>query len=218
MKQHVILLHGLARSSRSMQRMAVALTRAGFSVDNYAYPSRELSVELLTEVVFNQLIERIPDCDRVHFVTHSLGGIILRYYLSQHALPKLGRVVMLAPPNHGSEVVDRMKHWWLFRWFNGPAGQQLGTDASGISHHLPDANFELGIIAGNRSVNGYLSTLLPKPNDGKVSVESTKLAGMAAHLILPVSHPFIMQNRQVCQQTIHFLQQGEFSEPHQMPG
>lgn len=210
MKQHVILLHGLARSSRSMNYLSRTLIRSGFSVDNYAYPSQKLSIEMLTEKVFDQLIQRIPNCDKVHFVTHSLGGIILRYYLSQHEIPKLGRVVMLAPPNQGSEVVDRMKHWPFFRWFNGPAGQQLGTDASGIPHHLPEANFELGIIAGSRSINYYLSTLLPKPNDGKVSVESTKLAGMSAHLILPVSHPFIMRNRQVCHQTIQFLQYGKF--------
>lgn len=211
MKQHVILLHGLARSSRSMNCLSRSLTRSGFSVDNCPYPSQKLSIEMLSEKVFEQLIERIPDCDKVHFVTHSLGGILLRYYLSQHQIPKLGRVVMLAPPNHGTEVVDRMKHWPLFRWFNGPAGQQLGTGDSGLPHYLPDANFELGIIAGNRSVNLYLSTLIPKPNDGKVSVDSTKLAGMSAHLILPVSHPFIMRNRQVCHQTIQFLQYGKFN-------
>jgi len=210
MKQHVILLHGLARTPRSMQKIAKAFKRAGFSVENWHYPSRKMSVESLSEAVFSELSKRIPECDKIHFVTHSLGGIILRYYLSQHTLAKLGRVVMLAPPNQGSEVVDELKRWPLFQWFNGPAGQQLGTDSKGIAKQLPSVAFELGIIAGNRSINCYLSTLLPKPNDGKVSVEATKLAGMKAHLIVPTSHSFIMRNKTVIEQTLVFIMNGQF--------
>lgn len=210
MTQHIILLHGLARTSRSMRKLAVALTQAGFSVDNCSYPSTRLTIEDLAEKTITEALQRRPDCDSIHFVTHSLGGIMLRYYLSQHDIDQLGRVVMLAPPNQGSEVVDHLKHWRLFRWFNGPAGQQLGTDKDAIASRLPPADFELGIIAGSRSINWYLSTLLPGQNDGKVSIEATKLSHMTDYLILPVSHPFIMNNKLAIRQTIHFLRDGKF--------
>lgn len=210
MTQHIILLHGLARTSRSMRKLAAALKTAGFSVDNCNYPSTRSPIEVLAETVITEVLQRSPDSDTVHFVTHSLGGIILRYYLNQHDIAQLGRVVMLAPPNQGSEVVDHMKSWPLFRWFNGPAGQQLGTDEAAMTKRLPPADFELGIIAGSRSVNCYLSTFLPGQNDGKVSIEATKLTNMTDHLILPVSHPFIMNNNVAIRQTIHFLQHGKF--------
>lgn len=209
-KQHVILLHGLARTSRSMNKLANALTTAGFSVDNCQYPSRQLTIEAHAQNVIIAALNRLPACDKIHFVTHSLGGIVLRYYLSQHTLAQLGRVVMLAPPNQGSEVVDNLKHWWLFRWFNGPAGQQLGTKESAITRQLPSADYELGIIAGSRSINCYLSTFLPNPNDGKVSVEATKLMGMTDHLTLPVSHSFMMRNKTVIEQTLLFIKNGQF--------
>ncbi|WP_438970033.1 esterase/lipase family protein [Methylophaga sp.] len=211
MKQHVILLHGLARTSRSMRRLASSLRKAGFTVDNCRYPSRQLSIEELSESVISSALKRSSESDKVHFVTHSLGGIVFRDYLNRHKIVNLGRVVMLAPPNQGSEVVDKLRRWSLFKWFNGPAGQQLGTRYSDRPRQLPSADYELGVIAGTRSINCYLSTLLPSPNDGKVSVASTQLEGMKRHLTVGASHSFIMQNKTVIEQTVRFIQQGDFS-------
>lgn len=212
MTQHesVILLHGLARGHGSFRRMATMLRKQGYRVVNYDYPSTKYPVTELAETAVSIALAQCPAGDKIHFVTHSMGGILLRQYLSQHRIDSLGRVVMLGPPNQGSEVVDKLRDWPIFRWFNGPAGIELGTDAAGVPKTLGAAEFELGIVAGSRSINWWLSTMLPGPNDGKVTVENTKLAGMADHLVLPVTHPLMMRNAEVMQQTLCFLQQGQF--------
>ncbi len=147
---------------------------------------------------------------KINFVTHSLGGILVRSYLARHSIPELGRVVMLAPPNQGSEVVDKLGRLFLFKWINGPAGNELGTDATSMPNKLGPANFPVGIIAGDRSINWINSLLIPGSDDGKVSIERTKLAGMSDHLVIHTTHPFIMQNREVIRQTIQFLRTGGF--------
>jgi len=214
--EHVVLLHGLARTSRCMRKLAASMTNAGYQVHNIGYHSTRLSIEQATEQCLGKTLNAISKADTIHIVTHSLGAIVLRFYLSQNTMTNLGRVVMLAPPNQGSEVVDRLRHWWLFRWFNGPAGLQLGTDSASLPRQLPMADFELGIIAGNKTINLWLSTLLPSPNDGKVSVKSTRLEGMCEHITLPVTHPFIMRNKEVIALTLRFLQQGSFNAKHEL--
>ncbi|EPJ47221.1 MAG: hypothetical protein OFPI_32130 [Osedax symbiont Rs2] len=201
----VILLHGLARTKASFRRLAKVLTLQGYSVVNLSYPSTKASIETLAQDIIKQSLQQCPATAKVHFVTHSMGGILLRQYLANNTIEKLGNVVMLGPPNQGSQIVDKLKSIPLFGWINGPAGMQLGTDSKAIVNSLPDANFSLGIIAGNRSINLLLSTLLPTANDGKVTVASTKLPGMQDHLVLPVTHPFMMNNKQVIQKILHFL-------------
>jgi pimeloyl-ACP methyl ester carboxylesterase len=209
----VILLHGLARTSQSMERMAAALTAAGYVVANIDYPSRTQPIGTLSESVVGGAMAdaRLNNCSRIHFVTHSLGGILVRSYFSKHTDPRLGRVVMLGPPNRGSEVVDRLKGWSLFKKVNGPAGSELGTDAQSVPNTLPPVNFELGVIAGDRSINWINSLMIAGPDDGKVSVDRTKVAGMKEHLVLHVTHPFIMKNRTVIEHTLRFLQTGQFN-------
>lgn len=211
--EHVILLHGLCRTSRSMSRMADALTAAGYAVHNIDYPSRTAPISTLADLAIGLAVAACEraSATRIHFVTHSLGGILVRDYLSRHAVPSLGRVVMLGAPNQGSEVVDHLRDWKIFRLLNGPAGRQLGTGADSVPNRLDPATFPAGIIAGHRSINWINSLLLPGPDDGKVTVARTRLAGMADHLVLPCSHPFLMRDRTAICQTLHFLRRGVFA-------
>ena len=211
----VVLLHGLARSPRSLGKLEAELTRAGFVVVNLGYTSRSASIERLTDEALAAALAdpRLQDCNRIHFVTHSLGGILLRSYVARHSLPHLGRVVMLGPPNQGSEVVDRIGHWRLFKFVNGPAGQELGTGADATPNRLGPVAFELGVIAGSRSINGINSLMIDGPDDGKVSIERTKVAGMKDHLVLPVTHPLMMTDEAVIAATLRFLATGKFAAP-----
>jgi pimeloyl-ACP methyl ester carboxylesterase len=211
-REEVILLHGLCRTSRSMIPMAKALTQAGYTVRNVNYPSRSASIAQLAETAVGQAV---ADCGRdgatkIDFVTHSLGGILVRSYLARHSVPALGRVVMLGPPNQGSEVVDRLGSWRLFKKINGPAGSELGTGKDSTPNQLGPANFCTGVIAGNWTINWINSLLIPGSDDGKVSVKRTKLAGMADHIVIPSAHPFLMRNRTAIRQTVYFLQNGKF--------
>ena len=213
--EHVILLHGMCRSSSSMIFMEQALTEAGYKVLTVDYPSRSASVSKLSEDVVSKAVE---DCQRdgattIHFVTHSLGGILVRSYLSHTTISNLGRVVMLGPPNQGSEVVDKLGSLRLFRWINGPAGGELGTGPNSTPNRLGVANFCVGIIAGDRSINWINSMMIPGSDDGKVSVERTKLDGMTDHIVIHATHPFLMRNKTSIRQTIHFLRHGEFDRP-----
>jgi pimeloyl-ACP methyl ester carboxylesterase len=146
----------------------------------------------------------------VHFVVHSMGGLLVRAYLARYPETKIGRVVMLGTPNHGSEVADYMKDWRLYRWIFGPAGQQLVTQQQGISQLFGPVNFPLGIIAGNSTIDMFCSRIIGQTNDGKVSVESTKLQGMAAHIVLPVSHLGMLHSRMVRRHIVQFLKTGAF--------
>lgn len=205
-----ILLHGLARSPSSMAKLGKALEQAGYLVVNRGYPSRDHSVAELVPMAIDPALQgcRDQNAEKIHFVTHSLGGILVRAYLGQGHPPELGRVVMLGPPNQGSEVIDALGRVPAVKWLNGPAGADLGTN--GVPASLGPADFDVGIVAGTRSINLILSLYLPNPDDGKVSVASARLEGMNDFLTVPVSHPFLMRNRQVIAQTLSYLANGSF--------
>ena len=208
----VILLHGLARTSSSMEKLEKSLSEEKYHVVNLGYPSREDTIEVLAERAISSALAECSFEHEVNFVTHSLGGILVRQYLSQQEIPNLFRVVMLGPPNQGSEVVDKMGNVPGFKFIVGKAGMQLGTEASSVPQILGKAEFDLGIIAGNKSINLLFSYLVPGQDDGSVSVDNTKLKGMNDHIVMPARHFFMMSNKNVIAQTIHYLKNGKFKK------
>lgn len=208
----VVLLHGLVRSPHSMAKLENTLTAQGYSTVNIAYPSTKHPIEELAENTIPKALDLCPKDAKIHFVTHSLGGILVRQYLSKHTIENIGRVVMLGPPNKGSNIVNTI-HWIPgYKFINGPAGVEIGADKNSVPNMLGSVNFELGVIAGTRTVNPFLSLMLDKPNDGKVSIESSKVEGMTDHIELPVTHTFMMNNKTVISHVVHFLKHGSFNK------
>lgn len=211
----VVLLHGMARTERSMRPMAEFLRDHGYPVVNEGYPSRAHPVETLAPLAIDTALAACRErgaTGRVHFVTHSLGGILLRWYVARTDIPRLGRVVMLAPPNQGSAAADKWRGMPGFDWLNGPAGRQLGKGEDSIPLQLGPATFELGVIAGDRTIDPITSMMLEDPDDGRVSVADTRLEGMRDFRQVHASHAFIMRKRDVMELVLRFLLHGRFGE------
>jgi triacylglycerol lipase len=208
----VVLLHGLSRTDNSMWLIAETLEYHGYRVVNYHYPSTDEPVETLVRHVGYA----VNQCgfQQTHFVTHSMGGILVRAWLTEYRPTIMGRVVMLAPPNHGTEIVDELAGNELLHimlnFLHGPAVTQLGTDAESVPSQLPTPDFELGIIAGNRAISPLGPILIEGENDGTVSVESTKIEGMRDHIVVPATHTMIMMNPIAIAQVLVFLRDGVF--------
>lgn len=208
----VVLLHGLARTSRSMKPLQLALEHQGYQVCNINYPSTQMSIAELSRIVLPEALDncRYNGCRHIHFITHSMGGILVRYFQRYHGIAGLRRVVMLGPPNRGSEVVDSLRNIPAFKWINGPAGSELGTGKQDTPNVLGPVDFQLGVIAGTQSISPLLSSLLPAPHDGKVSVARTQIEGMKDFIALPVNHTFMMRDAETIRQCLCFLGNGQF--------
>lgn len=209
----VVLLHGLGRTEFSMSRIENELEKSGYVVVNETYPSLSKDIPELSEVVGSGIEAcRSKSATSIHFVTHSMGGILVRVYFQTHTIPEAKRMVMLGPPNHGSEVVDEHHDDWWFRLATGPAGQQLATfgDRS-IPITLNPIPLEIGIIAGTESIDPLLDDTLPRPNDGKVSVQSAMLPEMKDFVTIPVDHTFMVYSATVIGHVKAFLKDGKFS-------
>lgn len=211
----VVLLHGLARSSMSLNPMQEALEEEGYRTANIDYPSREYEIADLADIAISEGLASCRadgDVDKIHFVTHSLGGILLRQYLQSNSIDELGRVVMLGPPNQGSAAADELEYVPGFDWINGPAGQQLGKGEDSVPLALGPVDFELGVIAGNRTIDPITSAVLENPDDGRVSVEDTKVEGMNDFVVVEHSHAFMMRMQRPIDLTIRFLRTGSFGQ------
>ena len=213
--ERVILLHGLVRTPLSMWRMERRLKAEGYTIENIGYPSRKHPIQTLAKMTVGKVLAGKPNTARLHFVTHSLGGILVRTYLKDHPDNRVGRVVMLAPPNQGCELVDHLKKLPLYRKIFGEAGTQLGTHPTDLPKSLGAVEFCLGVIAGTCRRHFLPSTILPKPHDGRVSVASTRVIGLNDFICLPASHGFITGKKTVIEQTLHFLRHGHFRHSQQ---
>ena len=210
----VVLLHGLARTEKSLEKLEHRLEDEGFHVLNLGYPSREKTIEALSFETIPAAIEQCSKLNtgKIHFVTHSMGAILVRYYTEHNEVPNMGRVVMLSPPNKGSEVVDKFKDLGIFKMIYGPAGGQLGTGPDSLPKALGAPNYEVGIITGDKTINPLFSSLIKGADDGTVSVDSARLEGMQDFLVVSKTHPFIMYDTKVFDQIIAFIRNGRFSQ------
>jgi pimeloyl-ACP methyl ester carboxylesterase len=208
----VVLLHGLARSSLSMQIMDWRLRANDFQTVSIDYPSVSMPIPELAQTAVPEGIAACGDASKIHFVTHSMGGILLRQYIETLGyVPKnWGRTVMLGPPNKGSEIVDQTSDWPGFELWNGVSGKSLHTGPDSVPNQLGPLMFETGVIAGNQSISPFFSNLIDGEDDGKVSVKSTRVKGMKDHVVLPVTHTFMMNDAAVFRQVIAFLKNGAF--------
>lgn len=213
-EQCVILLHGLGRTNNSMQTLAEFLKSYRYIVINQDYSSTKYPIKQLADKYIPKMVDSCLNYNvsSIHFVTHSLGGIVLREYLQSYKIPQLGRIVMLAPPNHGSQLADILQNYWLYRFVTGPAGQELTTDVFSLPNILNrvDSQYEIGIIAGDYNFIPFMKYVFHEANDGKVAVSSTRLDKMRDFIVLPVSHTFIMCNKLVMEQVVFFLNNGFF--------
>ncbi|MCF7802420.1 MAG: alpha/beta fold hydrolase [Candidatus Marinimicrobia bacterium] len=208
---YLILLHGLGRSETSMLLLEYNLRKDDYEILNIDYPGRSISIDEIAAGLEDSLRILCPDTTRkMHFITHSMGGIVLRYYLAEHDIPNLGRVVMLAPPNEGSQIVDEVGDWWLFEVLMGPAGEELGTSSLSVPKQLPPVDYPVGIIAGNVSIAPHFSAILPGPDDGAVSVSHTQVAGMTDFLVVPYPHTLMVSIPKIAEEAAYFLENGRF--------
>jgi pimeloyl-ACP methyl ester carboxylesterase len=207
----VVLLHGFGRSNTAMWLLARRLQSAGYNVVRVGYDSLQSSPgEILQDIS-----QKIEACCKnleqpVHFVGHSLGGLMIRAYLGQHKIKQMGRAVLIGTPNEGTPLVDIFKDsWWM--QFTGPTARALGTDSSSFPNTLPVPDYPLGIIAGVTE-NGFFSDQIPGKDDGLVPVESTFLEGMSDFIIIETNHTMMRYNEEVALQAIEFLKRGKFSK------
>ena len=207
---YVILLHGIARSKSHMEPVKEHLKKEGYDVINMNYPSTDFDLEQLVEILNYDLKSNLVQDKPVHFVGYSMGGILIRAYLDKYKPKNLGYVVQLASPNKGSEVADFVKNNYLYKEIYGPAGQELTTNNNKTLKLLGKVNYEIGVIAGNSTIDPISSLIIDGDDDGKVSIKSTKLDGMKDHIIVPASHTFFPSNKTVHEQLSHFLKNGKF--------
>ncbi len=203
----VVMLHGMLRSSESMQDITKALRDKGYVVSVHDFVTRERNIrDMIHDRLAAEIYHSCDGASHLHFVGHSIGGLLIREYIRTVKPDNVTHVVMLGTPNHGSEMADFLRDVRLFQWLYGPAGQNLTTD-----YVWEDSiDYEIGVIAGNRSLDPISSIIIPGIDDGKVSLESTKLDQMTDHLTLPVTHTLMPHHPEVVRQTVHFIEHGVF--------
>ena len=208
----VIVAHGLARSDNAMWLMEKRFEQEGYEVCLLDYKT----IGQNNESLFSDTEQQIDNClngKRTHFVGHSLGGLVIKNYLNKETnrlkIVELGEVVFAGTPNRGSEVADAMKDHYLMK-IGGEVAKSLMTGIDTLGDRLGKSEVAIGVIAGSKSIKlteQYFTT----PNDGLVSVESTKTANMKDFIVLEVSHAAMRYDKDVAAQILHYLKNGYFS-------
>lgn len=200
----VVLLHGLWRGWHAMEPLARSLRKEGFSTLNIPYPSSRLPIPVLAERV-RETIVRHARGQEVHWITHSLGGIIARHLIAGSPEIRPQRLIMLAPPNGGSEIVDWAGGRPLLRHLLGPAGRALGT--RGVPAGLPPlpASVEAAVVMGRRSSIPFFRKLLDAENDGIVSAGRGRIEGLKEFLVVDADHTFIQTHPDTVRFCMDFL-------------
>ncbi|MDA0832185.1 MAG: alpha/beta fold hydrolase [Planctomycetota bacterium] len=215
----VILLHGILRSSRNFSRFKQMLKGNGYHVVNFEYPSTRVSIETSADYL-QQTIASLHGVEKIHFVVHSMGGLVVRTMLRNGTDPRFSRMVMLGTPNSGAQMADLLKNWRPFQLLYGTAGQQLVTDRDGYIQQLPIPTFEFAIIAGGRGISDGFNPLIPGDDDGVVTRDCTRLPGATDSSVVHCIHSFLPGNRDVMGQTLRFLKTGRLradGEPQPIP-
>lgn len=211
----VVLIHGLGRTRRSMWLVGMWLKFCGYRVTSIGYPSHRVSIaEAVERHIGPKLAElEFAEGSRVHFVTHSLGGIVFRAWAARRdpAFP-LGRAVLLAPPNRGSEIIDELNQWRWVRWLLGPVSAELGTNADSTPNSLGPLPPETGVIMGSKDTLPFFRHLLGDESDGVVTISSSRGDGEADFALLPANHATIILQPAVFRAVHRFLRTGSFKE------
>jgi triacylglycerol lipase len=218
--EHVLLVHGLAETAAWMRPLSAALRLDGFRTYAMDYPSTTATIQELTDNYLHHEIEKLATAPTLHIVTHSMAAVMLRYYLQTRSIPNLGRIVMIAPGHAGSRMLTYLNRIPLYPAVMGPASLQSADDEKCFACTLPDAlDQDYGIIAGCVPLDPLAWFVIQEPNDGRVTVESTRLGGMRDHLVLPTSHDMILFDPIAITQTREFLRRGKFfrSAPGLLP-
>ena len=208
--QWVILVHGLLSSPRAMARIEKALLLNGYQVINFEYDSRKHSIRTAASMLEKEIGQNVPPYAKaLHFVTHSLGSIIVRYYLAEHDVDNMGRFIMIAPPNHGSlwgkKLVKRLP---FFKYILGIAGKEVQHSPGSRLPKPPPCEF--GIIAGGTGNRWGLNPLIPGDNDATICVAETRLEGMKEHILVKGQHTLLLFQKRVINNIISFLGTGKF--------
>jgi len=219
----VLVLHGLVRTRESMGGMRDHLRGANeFNVLNVTYASTRGKLSEHAAALA-QVMRHLEGVEEVHFVCHSLGNLVVRHYLGDRerkpdefaAQPRVGRIVMLAPPNHGAELARHVRNNLMFRAVWGASGGELAANWPALEKRLATPLGEFGIIAGGYENDKGRNPLLAGDDDFVVTVEETRLPGAADFLVLPVFHGRIMDDAKVQECTLRFLRHGHFQSAEQ---
>ncbi|NQZ14647.1 MAG: alpha/beta hydrolase [Alphaproteobacteria bacterium] len=211
----VVLLHGIARTSSSMNSIESMLQKDGYTTLNITYPSKKKDLNGLAEYLKKEhLIDSLwKDYSHIHVITHSMGGLVARRYFDRYKndIPKdkLGKIIMLAPPNKGSKIADIMQTLLPYKWYYGPSGSELTTEVQ--RDIKSDIYYDLGVIAGTKEWPYFVAAfVIPGKSDGRVSVNNTKIKGMTDFLTVNGTHTFIMNKPEVHSQILYFLRHSKF--------
>lgn len=204
-KETIVLVHGLYMNGMDMSLLRKRLEHAGFNTLRFSYHSLK-NTPLENALALQSFTEKIQ-CPALHFVCHSLGGLVIRHLFHNYPEQRPGRVVTLGTPHTSSSAAIRLYGLSPSRWVLGKSIK------AGLLGDVPPwrNTHELGVIAGTLRLGlGMFVPGIPRPNDGTVAVSETMLDGMTDHFTLPVSHFGMLLSGAVARQTIHFLRHGHF--------